>query len=212
MARQPPRSKPAPTGPPKGKSAHLVIGELGELLVADWVRSEGGTVLAERWHCVTGELDIVAQLPPGFSGATETLIAFIEVKTRRRGTWDKGGLLAITPQKQNKLWRTAQFFLKKHPQLRTMPCRFDVALVQCQGKPAEPKRKAVTQDKEEGDRQLTIESLNQSPTSPKESPNSSDKQKRLPSEEKQPIKLGEAVVRGEYRLTLQQYVVDAFTL
>ncbi len=207
MARQAPRSKPAPTGPPKGKSAHLIVGELGEELVATWVCSQGGTVLAARWHCVTGELDIVAQLPKGFVGATEPLIAFIEVKTRRRGTWDKGGLLAITPQKQNKLWRTAQFFLKKHPQLRAMPCRFDVALVQCQGKPAGPKRKS---DSTESDRQLNIENLSQSPTPSEKKPNSNEK--RLPSEEKQPMKLGEAVMRGEYRLTLQQYVVDAFTL
>ncbi len=210
MARQPPRSKPAPTGPPKGKSAHLIVGELGEGLAAEWVRSEGGTILAERWHCITGELDIVAQLPPGVADATETLIAFIEVKTRRRRSHlDEGGLLAITPKKQNKLWRTAQFFLKKHPQLRSMPCRFDVALVQCQGKPTGPKRKSNSTG---GDRQLSIESLSQSPTPPQDSSTPHEKQKRLPSEEKQPIKLGETVVRGEYRLTLQQYVVDAFTL
>jgi len=189
MARQPPRSKPAPTGPPKGKSAHLIVGELGETLVSDWICSEGGAVLAERWHCVTGELDIVAQLPPGFPApeaarTTETCIAFIEVKTRRRGTWDQGGLLAITPQKQGKLWRTAQFFLKKHPQLRAMPCRFDVALVQCR-------------------RVSSSKSTNSDPSAIKN---------RLPSEEKQPVKLGEAAIRGEYCLTLQQYVVDAFTL
>ncbi len=201
MARQPPRSKPAPTGPPKGKSAHLIIGELGEDLVTDWVKGKGGTVLATRWQCVTGELDIVAQLPQGFEDATESLIAFIEVKTRRRGTWDEGGLLAITPQKQNKLWRTAQFFLKKHPQFRSMPCRFDVALVQCQGKPAKPKRNRAAQ--------LSIDDLSQSSLSPS---SSSEEQKRLPPQGKQPIKLGETVIRGEYHLALQQYLVDAFTL
>lgn len=204
MARQAPRSKPAPTGPPKGKSAHLIVGELGEDLVADWVRSEGGTVLAERWHCLTGELDIVAQLPPGFANATETVIGFIEVKTRRRSTWDEGGLLAITPKKQNKLWRTAQFFLKKHPQLRTLPCRFDVALVQCQGKPAAPKRTATLQ--------LSLNDLNQSPSETPQGSPQPEIENPLPSEEKQRVKLGEAVVRGEYRLTLQQYLVDAFTL
>lgn len=203
MARQPPRSKPAPTGPPKGKSAHLIVGELGEKLVTDWVKGKGGTVLAERWQCLTGELDIVAQLPQGFEDATEPLIAFIEVKTRRRGTWDEGGLLAITPKKQNKLWRTARFFLKKHPQLRAMPCRFDVALVQCHRQPAKPKHNVASQ--------LSLDDLDQSVIS-STTRSTSDEQKKLPPQGKQPVKLGETVLRGEYRLTLQHYLVDAFTL
>ncbi len=212
MARQSPRSKPAPTRPVKqGRAAHLIVGELGEALVTDWVRSEGGTVLAERWHCVTGELDIVAQFPPGILEATETVIAFIEVKTRRRGTWDAEGLLAITPQKQNKLWRTARFFLKKHPHLAAMPCRFDVALVRCQGKLAKPKRQTCSQSN--GD--LLPPSNGQvgpSSGNANHADVEADIENRLSFQEEQPVKLGEAMVRGDYRLTIQQYLVDAFTL
>ncbi len=41
----------------------------------------------------------------------------------------QGGRDAITFRKQQKLWRTAQFFLVKYPQKADFNCRFDVAIV-----------------------------------------------------------------------------------
>jgi len=98
------------------------LGDRGEALVADWLKKQGWAIVAQQWHCRWGELDIVARHP-------RVGLAFVEVKTRRRGSLDLGGRLAITPQKQQKLWQSAQRFLIQHPGYENLPCRFDVALV-----------------------------------------------------------------------------------
>ncbi|MDX2243937.1 MAG: YraN family protein [Leptolyngbyaceae cyanobacterium bins.302] len=106
-------------------------GALGEELVAKWLQQQGWTILQQRWHCRWGELDLVAGHRQ--AKATQfTTIAFVEVKTRRVRNWDEDGKLAITPQKQAKLWKAAQLFLLHHPHLAELPCRFDVALVNCE--------------------------------------------------------------------------------
>jgi putative endonuclease len=109
---------------PKPKPQAAVIGQFGEVLVAQWLAQQGWTVIARGWRSRWGELDIVALR----SGDCNCL-AFVEVKTRSPGNWDEGGLSAITRAKQIKLWKTAQLFLAQHPDLAEVPCRFDVALV-----------------------------------------------------------------------------------
>jgi putative endonuclease len=102
------------------------VGQLAENLVAEWLQQQGWQILAQRWHCRQGELDLVA--------VRSDCLAFIEVKARSRGNWDADGLLAITPAKQEKLTFTAQMFLAAHPALAELPCRFDVAIVKAQSK------------------------------------------------------------------------------
>ena len=56
---------------------HL-LGERAERSVAAWLASRGWTILARRWRCGEGEIDLVALDPDG------ALVA-VEVKLRRTG-------------------------------------------------------------------------------------------------------------------------------
>jgi putative endonuclease len=125
------------------------IGQLGEDLVAQWLESTGWLILHRRFSCRWGEIDIIAeylgkeageQKSRGAEGQWNNILlktqhstlAFVEVKTRSPGNWDAGGRCAITPQKQAKLWRTAEIYLTKYQEKVDYSCRFDVAIVCCQ--------------------------------------------------------------------------------
>jgi putative endonuclease len=100
----------------------LNTGEIGETLVATWLTQQQSTILKRNWSCRLGEIDLIALTP-------ERTIALIEVKTRSAYNWDIDGLLAVSPTKQRKLWKTAELFILTHPQWDDFPYRFDVALV-----------------------------------------------------------------------------------
>jgi putative endonuclease len=108
------------------------LGLAGESLVADWLRQQQWQILAQRWHCRWGELDLVAFQPQVCQ------IAFVEVKTRRACSLDHTGLLAITPQKRRRVQRAALSWLATQRPYQNYALRFDVALVDfrsgpCQG-------------------------------------------------------------------------------
>ncbi|MEM7580128.1 MAG: YraN family protein [Mastigocoleus sp.] len=112
----------------RSSSNYPGIGDTGEELVAQWLESTGWTILHRQWSCRWGEIDIIAEYVG--KQQSEAQLRFVEVKTRNRGNWDRGGRDAITHQKKEKIWRTAQMFLAKHPQKVNYQCQFDVAIVQ----------------------------------------------------------------------------------
>lgn len=157
---------------------------LGENLVAAWLQSNGWEIIARRWRCRWGEIDIIAgEIIPGeisdrqLPGHSYQRIAFVEVKTRSQRNWDAGGLLSIHGQKQAKLLKTAEIFLSDHPYFRDCPCQFDVALVHYQGR---------------------------SPTNQATSPSNSSSPVTLG----QPVSMKDSM--GEYQLTLHHYLAGAF--
>lgn len=139
-----------------GRSASSsTLGYRAEQQVGQWLTKAGWELLHHRWHCRWGELDWIALTPKLANAHPEEAdlkqtdfertqrahhqtrdqeLVFVEVKARRRGNWDADGLLAITPQKQAKLWQAAELFLSEHPCWATLPCRFDVVLVRVAGK------------------------------------------------------------------------------
>jgi putative endonuclease len=121
----------AGTNSVNSKPRSSILGQNGEMLVAQWLQQQGWLILARGWSSRWGELDVVAlRKEDRIASQNENqVVAFVEVKTRSSGNWDADGLLAITTAKQIKLWKTAQLFLAQHPHLADHSCRFDVALV-----------------------------------------------------------------------------------
>lgn len=181
---------PSPDSHPQKSQEKSTLGLLGENLVAQWLQDRGWAIIARRWRCRWGEIDIIAGEIPGgqLSEHPYQRIAFVEVKTRKNLSLDAGGLLSIPPQKQAKLLQTAEIFLSDRPELSNYPCQFDVALVSYQKYP----------------RRIASETLTRTAAG----------ETIWPTNFSSPITLGQAIFiknsLGEYKLTLHQYIAGAF--
>lgn len=171
------------------------LGLLGEQLVAQWLQSQDWIILHHRWRCRWGEIDLIAQLREMARGgdgeitpcsAYGSTLAFVEVKTRSKRNWDADGLLAITPAKQAKLWQTAALFLAECPDFASLPCRFDVALVNSMRLP----QRWRDDDTNASDSSLANSNVIQLPA----------------------VQLGQPVFVAGYQLILQNYLVSAFDI
>jgi len=99
----------------------IKCGAAAEAAAADYLQSQGLSVLARNLRCRAGELDLVC-LDGG-------VIVIVEV--RHRATSDFGGALAsVTWRKQRKLIRATKFHWQRRPAWRARALRFDVVAVQ----------------------------------------------------------------------------------
>jgi putative endonuclease len=105
------------TGPDGALRDRNWLGNYGEQVARDWLRSQGCKVLARNFKGPRrGEVDIVAR--------DGKLLLFIEVKTRREGTRIRP-LDAVDKSKQALVQRGANAWLKRLG-TRDLPWRFDV--------------------------------------------------------------------------------------
>ena len=88
-----------------------------EDLAASFCISRGMTVLERNYRKKTGEIDLILR-----DGKT---LVFAEVKFRVRA---RNGFPeeAVTPGKQQRIYRTAQWYLQERGLPESTPCRFDV--------------------------------------------------------------------------------------
>jgi putative endonuclease len=99
-------------------------GQVGEEQAAKYLEAAGMTIISRNYRSKTGEVDIIAQ-----DGET---IAFIEVKT-----WSTFGIdnlqYGINVKKQEKIIKTAKYFLCENREYNSMTIRFDVVFIKgCQ--------------------------------------------------------------------------------
>lgn len=98
-------------------SSSKVIGNAAEGLAAEYLISQGLKLIQRNFYSRFGELDLIMRDQDG--------LVFVEVKQRRAGI--NHAIESITPAKQRKMVKTAQFYLLKLG--RDVNCRFDAVVI-----------------------------------------------------------------------------------
>lgn len=102
-------------------------GHDAEQLACDYLTKRGLSLLARNFYCRGGEIDLV--MLHGDS------LVFVEVRYRRRTAYGRAAE-TVSPRKQSRIIRCAQYYLTRHRQWNTA-VRFDV--VGIEGDPGQPK-------------------------------------------------------------------------
>ncbi|MCS6940024.1 MAG: YraN family protein [Roseiflexaceae bacterium] len=96
------------------------LGEWGETLAARYLAHCGYEVLARKWRCAAGEIDIVAR--------HDGMLVFVEVRARNGN--DPGmAAESITDAKRVRLMTLASAFLESHRLPADTPWRIDVVAI-----------------------------------------------------------------------------------
>ena len=93
-----------------------ITGAWGEALAADYLRKKRYKLLATRYSCRFGEIDIIAW--------QEKVLHFIEVKNRTRDLIP--GRFAVNSSKQRHIRRSAQNYLQENQLTNNCLVSFDV--------------------------------------------------------------------------------------
>ena len=95
------------------------FGTQNESLAAEYLRLQGYEIVVRNYRTPIGEIDIVAY--------HKGTLVFVEVKSRRSSRFGPAKY-AVTPQKQQKLSKTAMWYLKSTRQFH-VKARFDVVAI-----------------------------------------------------------------------------------
>ncbi|GAB3092874.1 YraN family protein [Aestuariicella hydrocarbonica] len=108
-------------------------GDLREKQAEQFLTTRGLKLVARNYLCKLGEIDLIMR--------DRDHLVFVEVRYRKSTRFGSASE-TVDFRKQQKLIRTAQYYLQSHPQLGTPPCRFDVVAIQgtpaTSGKPTQP--------------------------------------------------------------------------
>jgi putative endonuclease len=93
------------------------LGDRYEDRAVELLTEQGVQIVQRNFRGKTGEIDIIAR-------DMNTLV-FLEVRARSNRFFS-GAAGSVDWRKQQRIIRTAQLFLQRHPQWASMPSRFDV--------------------------------------------------------------------------------------
>ena len=110
---KPPKDQPSPQ-----RQEAFYRGISAESRAAAWLIGKGFRILARRFRCVAGEIDIVA--------GRRQMIVFVEVKAR--ATLDEAAE-SVTDRQRSRIIGAAEIWLAKNPKAQFTDLRFDAILV-----------------------------------------------------------------------------------
>ncbi len=90
-------------------------GKFFEDLAIDFLKKRGYKIICRNFTCSFGEIDIIAE--------KNDVLCFIEVKARSKRLYGTP-LEAITPIKQRKIIKVAEYYCMKH-KIKDKPLRFE---------------------------------------------------------------------------------------
>lgn len=110
---KPPKGDPSPE-----RQAAFTRGISAESQAAAWLIGKGYRILARRFRCAAGEIDIVA-------GRRHTVI-FVEVKAR--ASFDEAAE-SVTVRQRARIAAAAEIWLANNPKIKFQDLRFDAILI-----------------------------------------------------------------------------------
>lgn len=112
------RPKPAKNAPSAERQEAFYRGISAESRAAAWLIGKGYRILARRFRCAAGEIDIVA--------GRRHMIVFVEVKAR--ATLDEAAE-SVTERQRGRIAAAAEIWLANNPKVQFQDLRFDAILV-----------------------------------------------------------------------------------
>ena len=97
------------------------IGKHTETEALKYLQEQGLTLVAANYRCKFGEIDLIML----HEKPHKTYLVFVEVRFRANIQYGSPAA-TVSKQKQKKVVRCAQFFLKSKQWQNLYPCRFDV--------------------------------------------------------------------------------------
>ncbi len=93
------------------------LGKDAEKAAERYLLAQQLKLVCRNYYCRVGEIDLIMM--------EASSLIFIEVRSRRYKGWG-GASASVNYRKQQKIIRSAEFFLSQHPEYGKLNCRFDV--------------------------------------------------------------------------------------
>jgi putative endonuclease len=98
----------------------ISIGRLWEDAAVEHLQANNLVILHRNFRCKVGEIDIIAR--------DKNCVIFVEVRYRRNDAFGNAAE-SVTRAKQQKIIRTARFYLQTRTGAQDIECRFDVVAI-----------------------------------------------------------------------------------